>query len=206
MKEVNFMKTTKETGITLVALVITIIIMLILAGVAISFAFGENGIIKIAKLARNNYINASEQENIILSDYEAKIKEYTGDESIDYKTKAGKVLYKNEEKTLGATTINIDGSKFKLFQIVSKNVQYGGYISVFIKKGGSQNVGFTFKHTDGKYYTRYRNLKISSDGTQFIFGNTYQVMGSAVSAPINNELVPVYVIGYDEEEIADIFN
>lgn len=196
----------ENKGITLVALVITIIIMLILAGVVISFAFGESGIIKIAKLARNNYINVQEQENILLGEYEAKINEYTGKELVDYKKKVGKVLYKSETKTFGATTVNIDGSNFNLFQIVLKNVQYGGHISVLIKKGESQNVGFTFKHTDGNYYTRYRNIKISSDGTQVIFGNTYQVMGSAVSAPINNELIPIYVIGYSEEDIADIFD
>lgn len=39
----------KERGITLIALVITIIIMLILAGVAISAVFGENGLIKRTK-------------------------------------------------------------------------------------------------------------------------------------------------------------
>ena len=36
-------------GITLIALIITIIIMLILAGIVISFAIGENGIFKIAR-------------------------------------------------------------------------------------------------------------------------------------------------------------
>ncbi len=39
------MKNTKNSGITLVSLVITIIIMLILAGVVITLALGHNGLI-----------------------------------------------------------------------------------------------------------------------------------------------------------------
>ena len=39
--------TKEKTGITLIALVITIIILLILAGITITTLFGESGIIKI---------------------------------------------------------------------------------------------------------------------------------------------------------------
>lgn len=46
-----------ERGITLVALVITIIILIILATVAISFAFGNNGLINSAEDARDYYAN-----------------------------------------------------------------------------------------------------------------------------------------------------
>ena len=40
----------KERGITLVALVVTIIVLLILAGVAISLTIGKNGIFNKMKL------------------------------------------------------------------------------------------------------------------------------------------------------------
>lgn len=52
----------KERGITLIALIITIIIMLILAGVVINLTIGENGIFKIAKQAAKNYTNAEAKE------------------------------------------------------------------------------------------------------------------------------------------------
>lgn len=42
----------KEQGITLIALVITIIVLLILAGVSLSLVAGENGILKRAENAR----------------------------------------------------------------------------------------------------------------------------------------------------------
>ena len=49
-----------QRGITLVALVITIIILIILATVAISFAFGSNGLINRAEDAKGMYANDTE--------------------------------------------------------------------------------------------------------------------------------------------------
>lgn len=57
-----------QNGITLIALVITIIILLILAGIAISLTIGENGIINIAKQAGKNYANAEADEKRRLED------------------------------------------------------------------------------------------------------------------------------------------
>ena len=42
-------KTKRREAITLLALVITIVIMLLLAAIAIQMAFGENGLIKAKK-------------------------------------------------------------------------------------------------------------------------------------------------------------
>ena len=44
----------KEQGITLIALVVTIVVLIILAGVSILMLTGENGIIKRAQDAREN--------------------------------------------------------------------------------------------------------------------------------------------------------
>ena len=52
----------KIRGITLVALVVTIIVMLILSGVAINLSIGEEGIFKKAKEAVELYKNASVNE------------------------------------------------------------------------------------------------------------------------------------------------
>ena len=45
----------KENGITLIALVITIIVLLILAGVSIAMLTGDNGILTQAQNAKNTY-------------------------------------------------------------------------------------------------------------------------------------------------------
>lgn len=56
-------------GITLVALVITVIVLLILAGVAISAIVGENGIFTKAKLAADKYNNAMLEEQQLIYNY-----------------------------------------------------------------------------------------------------------------------------------------
>ena len=60
----NFIK--KQKGITLIALVITIIVLLILAGVAISMLSGENGILKQAAEAKTETEKQSTLEQIKL--------------------------------------------------------------------------------------------------------------------------------------------
>ena len=56
----------KNAGITLVALIITIILLLILAGITLHFTLGENGILKNAEIAGNKYKEASENETNLL--------------------------------------------------------------------------------------------------------------------------------------------
>ena len=64
----------KNKGITLVALVITIVILLILAGISIAQLTG-NGLFENAKLAKEKYKNEQEKENKTLSDYENLIED-----------------------------------------------------------------------------------------------------------------------------------
>ena len=52
----------KESGITLVALVVTIVVLLILAGVTINLVVGQNGLINRAKEAAQKTKNATESE------------------------------------------------------------------------------------------------------------------------------------------------
>ena len=60
----------KQTkGITLIALVITIIVLLILAGVSIAMLTGENGILSQAQKAKSETENAAKNEAAILDEY-----------------------------------------------------------------------------------------------------------------------------------------
>lgn len=70
MKE-NLKKNVK--GITLIALVVTIIVLLILVGIAINLTIGENGIITKSKQASEKWQEASKNEEQILSVYEEEI-------------------------------------------------------------------------------------------------------------------------------------
>lgn len=50
----------KEKGITLVALIVTVVILIILAGVSLNLAFSDNGLIKKAQYAVNKSENSDE--------------------------------------------------------------------------------------------------------------------------------------------------
>ena len=71
-------KSRKNKGITLVVLVITIIIIIILSTVAISFAFGDNGLIQRAEDAKKYYSNDTAYTEESVSNAEAYLEEALG--------------------------------------------------------------------------------------------------------------------------------
>ena len=70
-------KKLQEKGITLIALVVTIILLLILVGVTISQILGENGLIRKTKEAVEKYKNASEEEQIQLGQLEQYVTDFS---------------------------------------------------------------------------------------------------------------------------------
>ncbi len=74
----NRMKGKTKRGITLVALVITIIILIILAGVTI-IELKNNGLLKNLKLAQKIYTNSEDKENILLNSYSDSIEDFSGE-------------------------------------------------------------------------------------------------------------------------------
>lgn len=87
----NIIRGTK--GITLIALVITIIILIILAGVAINLSLGENGIIKRAQEASKKQIEEQIKEEISTMLVEYAADKYTVDKKL--------IDYLNEQKDNG---------------------------------------------------------------------------------------------------------
>ena len=70
------MKITKEKGITLIALVITIIVLLILAGVSIKILFGDNGLLQKAEKAKNENEKSTATETMNLKITNIQIQSY----------------------------------------------------------------------------------------------------------------------------------
>ena len=84
----------KNKGITLIALVITIIILLILAGISIS-ALTNQGLFKNAKTAQKETEKAEAEQGQRLNEYEDEINKYLENEDENtkaFKEKVGKVL------------------------------------------------------------------------------------------------------------------
>ena len=65
-KEITRKTSLREKGITLIALIVTIIVLLVLAGVTIANVMGNQGVIKKAKIAANNYDTQSANEEMEL--------------------------------------------------------------------------------------------------------------------------------------------
>ena len=79
-------KTKKNTrGITLIALVITIIVLLILAGVTIAALSGDNGILTRAKEAKKKTEQANQEELDVLDEYEQNLNQYVDGRNVNLK-------------------------------------------------------------------------------------------------------------------------
>ena len=72
----------KEKGITLIALVVTIVILLILTGVTLNMTLSDNGLFKKAKEAVEKYEKSSETEALEMSLMSYKLSENKEDESL----------------------------------------------------------------------------------------------------------------------------
>lgn len=98
-------------GITLVALVITIIILVILAGISIQ-AITNNGVSEKAKLAKEKQDNAEIEEGITLGEYENTINKYVQsnrDIKLDEYTGTSSIASSNDIKR-GYYAYNSDGN------------------------------------------------------------------------------------------------
>ena len=60
----------QQKGITLVALVITIVVLIIIAGVTISITLGQSGLFNRAHTAANEYKKAANDEKMYLTNVE----------------------------------------------------------------------------------------------------------------------------------------
>lgn len=115
-----------EKGITLIALVIMIIVLLILAGVTINTLTGENGIITQAQKAEEESEVAGEKEQIQL----AVIQTMTNNEGKVEREKLKKAIEQNElkyESIIGDELITVILESGRVYEITgSGNVEYIG--------------------------------------------------------------------------------
>ena len=163
------MKVKETKGITLIALVITIVVLLILAGVAIATLNGNDNIIKNANTAVGKYNEKANEEQGVLNTLEEKLKEYTE---------------KKEDK-------NEENNKITAAEVASDASYIGKYVNYTTPSGdpdvqwrifyadnsniyliASDYLKFDYvptKTTNGTEYTMYKNsdYKLS-------FNNMYQ--------------------------------
>ena len=115
----NIIKANK--AITLIALVVTIVVLLILAGVSISMLGGENGIIKQAVESKENTRGASAKEEVDLWKTNVKTDNITGsttaettDELLNRLKNNGAITEEEATKLKNGETITIGKSEISL--------------------------------------------------------------------------------------------
>lgn len=103
----------KNKGITIIALIVTIIVLLVLASVSIAMITGENGILSKAKLSKENSNQAEVEEQNRLGQYNESIDKYTTSRGTvtltdeEYQIFKNSTTYSEDEKQIGIWT---DGS------------------------------------------------------------------------------------------------
>ena len=151
----------KETGITLIALVITIIVLLILASVGIAMLTGENGILNKASKSKEETLKAEAKEKLKLVLVELQADKATNSEYNDT-TYINQKIQENKMQIEG-DIVTVNGFKFTIDRSVPKILEEAenGTGSVSAKDIAKNPTMYYGKEV--KYSTK-RNTSIASIG------------------------------------------
>ena len=162
-----------QTGITLIALVVTIVVLLILAGVSLNAIFSENGIIKRAQDAQNKMDQAAENDqkgiNELSNWLDSKINGNSGGNTTGGNTTGG-----DDNPTTTTTKISTLVGK-----VVDKNTKaedaYGNKITIpkgfkVLAKGTStESASYTYSGNNIPAVQDGIVIENGTDGNQFVW-------------------------------------
>ncbi len=115
----------KNSAITLISLVITIVLLIILAGAAINISIGENGIFKRAKEAKSKYNETVAREKLELILEEARIdketkNEYNSEEYLNNLLESKGITVNENEVIVDNYNFKIDREKLTITEILGE--------------------------------------------------------------------------------------
>ena len=176
------LKINKANGITLIALVVTIIVLLLLAGISIQMLTGDNGILNRAGQAKTMTDEAQVLENIKLAYNNAQIGKYTNSNE-NFANKMQEELEKTYGSGNATVTDNGDGTLTVTVNGKIYDIDGDGNVT---KQGASIVVGeVTFKDSNGDEITS----KIQGEGTVYIHF-TASLTGGSISSVTASGLTP----------------
>ena len=197
--------TKKEKGITLIALVVTIVVLITLATVSINTVLGQNGIISKAKQAKEIYSNTIVQEDeemkVLLNEM-VKIKEKNSWKEIQSDTLLKNYIYNGKEQKWVPTVTDENGTK--LIKDKDYTVEYsrtnfidagdiivsikgcGNYTGTIIKKYTIEKANLTVTTPSGKKVYNGKEQKwvptvTDENGTKLIKDKDYTVEYSSTN-------------------------
>ena len=150
-----------QTGITLIALVVTIVVLLILAGVSLNAIFSENGIIKRAKDAQNKMDQATQNDLDSINELNNWIDGKTNGTTGDNETGGNTTLKSYEEAGKDA---NNNG-------VLTENASYtdSEEAIVTIPKGFKISDVVATGNTDGEQTVSKGLVIQDADGNEFVW-------------------------------------
>ena len=208
----------KNKGITLIALIITIIILLILAGIALASLSGENGLLKRSSQAKEEAVKAQLKEEIEIAIMDIQTGEQSKGNNVTLESLAGKgekdgQLENQQDMKQGNITANLNGNeitgKYKGYDYKideDLNVIIGNGIPVSGSTGGNQgengnnngqSQGISGDYRDNLFYeanlnelVNSQNEKVTKVGTIKVDPtNTYATFDGTNGIVVNEELV-----------------
>ena len=165
----------KEMGITLIALAVTIIVLLILAGIVINLTVGNNGLFERARDTTGEYDKASvmEEVNMILSEYQfAKLSGETTSLEDFLEEKGFENITNNGDGTIKAEykgyEVIIDGDKLEIKEIT----KLGGVVPEFTvtQETSADNKKVTIKVTITNEVGSVDSIKLINEKGQEVTG------------------------------------
>ena len=169
-------KSTK--GITLIALVVTIIVLLILAGVSIAMLTGNNGILTQGKRAKEEQAHAAVKEGIMLLYNEYKTKQEVNASKVQEETKVASTELVKIAENEGAEGTTENLGSFKDF-IQSKNIiNANGIVNVRNLLGQTLSLGNGTSKESGDVYVFEEQkgiYKISYYTSETVSTSIYQI-------------------------------
>ena len=137
-------------GITLVALIVTIVILLILAGIAIATLGGENGLFKKVKLGKERYAISEAKEKLELEITNFQI-EQNG---------KGEELTKEDLPKMNSDEIDVrDTTNFPV-EVIYKNYKFEVDINFKVTYVGEANETIITYTTEPEGYSNQNNIKV----------------------------------------------
>ena len=129
------MKETQAKGITLIALVITIVIILILAGITITTVLGDNGVIELAEQAKKETIVTTVKEAIDIAKLSKSLEKEDGliteDELKEILENYGEIIYSEDGETIEGIIENQEGYEVLLPDIMDGVINQNIYVKLY---------------------------------------------------------------------------
>lgn len=226
MIKIKKRKTIGQNGITLVALIITIIILLILAGISIS-SLTNTGLFKKAQEAKQKTENAQELENEILSEYEKQIVGNRANETEESKIiknfeieltnitdKSIEIAIKENIETIDQSKIigyivflnnkAIDITKETKYTINSldSSTEYSGiYLKAIDENGNLKKSANEIKTTTKELYQVLEYPLLTADGFKNVLTKDGYIFDKSVNC-IASDAVPTYAFDGNLDTVA----